>query len=509
MLKRQTVLISNINPNNMILKRILIVAIVLLAGISNSNAQVNACSALAPALVFSGGVSCVTGTTVGATNDFSNGYYCTSNPNGSGVVNRDVWYKFTTPATLSGCWTFNLQRGTAQGDMMLRIYKNCSTSVGSALVCSSNEYADLTSNQFMSSDWTVSTTYYIQITARSTTANAGTFNLCVTQSSPQASNDACVAPMQITAIPQQTGNNTAGCNYTYDPAADMNVTPAQLCASTFENIAWYSFTAQTAGTVVINFENIQCNGAGNAFQLGVFQGNSCGSWTHLGCAAAAGGTVNLSINNVAAGQKFFMALDGNAGSNCHFRLSGSNVLPLPIKLLNFSAKYKSNYVNLEWSTATETNNDFFTVERSEDGINFEAIGTRKGAGNSNTTKLYELSDAKLFSGTRYYRLKQTDYDGMFTYSSVVAVKAKQKIEQILVAPNPVTGACSFSFDALGKGIAQISILNVSGQLKIKKHFLITQGKNDVVMFLDELDPGLYFISLNSEEISIKTQFIKQ
>ena len=489
-------------------RHIIFAVILLIAGISKSNAQVNACSALAPSLVFSGGVSCVTGTTVGATNDFSTGSYCTSNPSGGGVVNRDVWYKFVTPAALGGCWTFNLQRGTAQGDMMLRIFKNCSTSVGSAFVCSSNEYADLSSTQFTASDWTASTTYYIQITVRSTTANAGTFNLCVTQSAPQAANDACASPMQITAIPQQTGNNTAGCNYTYNPAADMNVTPAQLCASTLENIAWYSFTAQSAGTVVITFENIQCNGAGNAFQLGVFQGNSCGNWTYLGCAAAGGGTVNLNITNVAAGQKFFMALDGNAGSNCHFRLSGSNVLPLPIKLLSFSAKNKSNYVNLEWSTATETNNDFFTVERSEDGVNFEAIGTRKGAGNSNTIKFYELSDAKLFSGTRYYRLKQTDYDGMYTYSSVVAVKAKQRIEQILVAPNPVTGACSFSFDAVDKDIAKISIMNVSGQVKISRNFLITQGKNEVVLFLDELGPGLYFIFLNSEEIAIKTQFIK-
>ncbi|MBI2268820.1 MAG: hypothetical protein HYU69_00520 [Bacteroidetes bacterium] len=89
----------------------------------------------------------------------------------------------------------------------------------------------------------------------------------------------------------------------------------------------------------------------------------------------------------------------------------SQVNWLPIELLGFTAVSEKSFVKLNWSTATETNNDYFTVERSGNGSNYDLVQTIKGAGN-NTTKLeYELIDSKPLKGINYYRLKQTDYDG--------------------------------------------------------------------------------------------------
>ncbi|MFP4288832.1 MAG: hypothetical protein ACLFQS_06215 [Bacteroidales bacterium] len=96
--------------------------------------------------------------------------------------------------------------------------------------------------------------------------------------------------------------------------------------------------------------------------------------------------------------------------------------PLPIELLYFKAKAVSGQVYLEWGTATEINNDYFTIERSMDGINWEVITFETGAGNSNHTRHYSFTDQFPVDGISYYRLKQTDYDGKFEYFQPAAVE---------------------------------------------------------------------------------------
>ncbi len=112
---------------------------------------------------------------------------------------------------------------------------------------------------------------------------------------------------------------------------------------------------------------------------------------------------------------------------------------LPIELLSFNATFDNNHVVLDWSTASEINNDYFTIERSTDGVNFEILNIVNGAGNSNDILNYETIDNNPLEGTSYYRLKQTDYDGKFEYSSLVSVKNQKKAisQDMNVYPNPV------------------------------------------------------------------------
>lgn len=107
-------------------------------------------------------------------------------------------------------------------------------------------------------------------------------------------------------------------------------------------------------------------------------------------------------------------------------LDGSdiNLLPIdpfPIDLINFDAKTNTNGIQLHWSTATEINNDYFTLERSIDGNNWEILAYVEGAGNSNQQLNYEYTDEYPYHGISYYRLKQTDFDGKFEYFTPVAV----------------------------------------------------------------------------------------
>lgn len=141
------------------------------------------------------------------------------------------------------------------------------------------------------------------------------------------------------------------------------------------------------------------------------------------------------------------------GDQVRFALDASNIItnfyytigtldptasPLPIELLSFSGNCDANITHLKWSTATESNNDFFTIERSSDGINYIVLGTVDGAGNSLHTLNYSYFDQTPLEGTNYYRLKQTDFDGQFEYSEIIAVKCDNEILQINIYPNPVT-----------------------------------------------------------------------
>lgn len=109
---------------------------------------------------------------------------------------------------------------------------------------------------------------------------------------------------------------------------------------------------------------------------------------------------------------------------------------LPMELISFTAKAVGSEVLLEWSTATEQNNDHFTIERSQDGESFEEVVRVEGAGNSASTRSYEAIDRHPHVGESYYRLKQTDTDGAYTYSDMVPVNVEAPAD-LVVYPNPI------------------------------------------------------------------------
>jgi Secretion system C-terminal sorting domain len=97
-------------------------------------------------------------------------------------------------------------------------------------------------------------------------------------------------------------------------------------------------------------------------------------------------------------------------------------------------------VELNWKTSSETENDFFTVEKSAGGEKFSAIGTVKGAGTSTEAHQYQLTDTKPYEGVSYYRLKQTDFDGKFTYSKVISIDYRTDgLLAAFIYPNPTAG----------------------------------------------------------------------
>lgn len=120
-----------------------------------------------------------------------------------------------------------------------------------------------------------------------------------------------------------------------------------------------------------------------------------------------------------------------------FAVAKNDVGPLPVELLYFQADShaEDDLVELTWATATETNNDFFTIERSGNTIQSEIIGSVNGAGNSSEIISYRFTDHEPLPGLNYYRLKQTDYDGSFEYTSWQAVQVSTSREDALQITN--------------------------------------------------------------------------
>ncbi|MFZ1686875.1 MAG: hypothetical protein WAU70_05625 [Flavobacteriales bacterium] len=174
-------------------------------------------------------------------------------------------------------------------------------------------------------------------------------------------------------------------------------------------------------------------------------------------------------------------MSATGGVGAYYFLDDVSVVPavvLPIELIDFNAECENDAVLLNWSTATETENDHFTVERSADGDIWEAIGTVSGAGNSQQVVEYIFRDPGSTSSVGYYRLGQTEFDGSLTYSHVVARPScvdKEMVRQVLIdASGRTCGAWPTARGVLSTGIYLVRTEFSDGSSTTKKVYVIPQ-----------------------------------
>ncbi len=174
---------------------------------------------------------------------------------------------------------------------------------------------------------------------------------------------------------------------------------------------------------------------------------------------------------------------------------------LPIELLSFDAHVNEAEVDLKWVTSTEVNNDFFTIERTTNTKDWEEVVIINGAGNSSQQIEYFETDYSPISGTSYYRLKQTDFDGNYTYSSIVPVSIENdKNNGLNIFPNPVEvgGLVSLDFEDYEEEILVV-LRDVTGKEFYSKLFLnIEKGKLIGIPIEDIIPSGIYLITATSE-----------
>lgn len=202
------------------------------------------------------------------------------------------------------------------------------------------------------------------------------------------------------------------------------------------------------------------------------------------------------------GQSAITASDpGNVTSNVDhvfgpvtFGSQSNKVNPLPIVLLSYTATYANGKVDIAWSTASETNNDYFSIERTSDLNNITVVGIVAGAGNSNTTLYYSYTDNDPGVGMVYYRIRQTDYDGKTSASPWMTVKIPLTSNITFITDNS-SGNLTINFNNDNSGY-DINIYDLAGNI-VAKSSKSENGNNSVVVSLSGKSKGIYIVRVSS------------
>ena len=294
-----------------------------------------------------------------------------------------------------------------------------------------------------------------------------------------------------------------------DPCA-----PAPACATeTTGSDVWFSFFAQsTTATIAVN--------PSSSFNVAIqaFSGTACPGLIQIGCVNAGGNNVSetLSIPGLTAGTRYYFRIFGSSNgvanrtgtyTFCGSAGLGSSVLP--VEIINFNAVEQNSKVILNWTTASESNNLYFEIEKSTNGIQYKPIGKVEGIGTTSQTNHYNFTDIGPFTETNYYRLKQVDVDSRAKYSAVLTFKLNNKLKKsINISSNPVTDLINIrvSSDAATNGI--IRIVNDLGQTIYQQSQRLVKGENlFTINGLQNLSRGIYSAKVVIDGDIFSTRFI--
>lgn len=215
--------------------------------------------------------------------------------------------------------------------------------------------------------------------------------------------------------------------------------------------------------------------------------NAITTWTDIGA------TLNT-INNT-------LTKSNLSNTQSEFIISNPSI-PLPVDLLFFDANVIEKTVHLSWVTATEINNDYFTIERSTDAQYWEEILTVNGAGNSNQLINYLEVDYQPYEGISYYRLKQTDFDGSYKYFDIVPVKmVNPDSVDIAVYPNPVEHLQTVTVEHSFNNNQEVLVVlrDIQGKEFYSKVHLSSSNNKLIGIPIDyQIPSGVYFVIATSE-----------
>ncbi len=239
--------------------------------------------------------------------------------------------------------------------------------------------------------------------------------------------------------------------------------------------------------------NNGCSGVGDLSSLSIARwDNTSRTWTNNPSTAVGIPNGTITTNSAITTFSPFALATSNDGND------------LPIELINFEANTtQENDVLLTWQTASEINNDFFTIEKSANGIDFEFVAEVKGAGNSASILNYSTTDFSPFAGESFYRLKQTDFDGAYEYSEVIKVQIDNDNE-ITIYPNPV--------NKNDKIINILSDEHIIDELKIIDNlgrviYNQTINSNQIGIDVSTYDSGVYFVQITQGSVMITKRIV--
>ncbi len=271
-----------------------------------------------------------------------------------------------------------------------------------------------------------------------------------------------------------------------------------------------NFTLNNSGSLVItgdlitkNGANVTINGGGN---MKVFGDASFAQNAIL----KVNGTLNVAgAITFGANPSFFGTGAVVTGSGCGSwtGVGTCSMGSLPVKLVSFKAKNYNGVVKISWQTASEENNDFFTVSRTTDGENYTSVATIPGAGTTGKLSSYEFEDVSPLEGKSYYMLTQTDFDGKTESFSTVEVEVEASPVGFSIYPNPLVGnVLNVSISNPEEG--SVEIRDMRGNPIIAK--VVHNGDSNFKLNLsNNLQAGVYYIHYKTATTVKVERFVKQ
>ena len=180
---------------------------------------------------------------------------------------------------------------------------------------------------------------------------------------------------------------------------------------------------------------------------------------------------------------------------------------LPIELMEFYVTPEEGNALLNWTTASEARNDYFLVERTSNGVDFETIGTVKGAGTSTSINSYSFLDTNPLQGVSYYRLTQVDFDGAST-SSWLVVFSKDELQEYSLSPNPTSGVFTVTTTLSHEQELEIEIRDLMGRVIESEIILDANGAILKTYSIENYPSGLYSVIIRTDNNTKSLKLVK-
>jgi len=205
-------------------------------------------------------------------------------------------------------------------------------------------------------------------------------------------------------------------------------------------------------------------------------------------------------------------LQGTISSFSTFYFGSNSLITLPVNLLTFSGSLQTdNTALLKWETANETNTSEFILERSLDGHNFQQIGTVAAIGNSGINNKYSFIDdnaSRQSSSVVYYQLKMVDNDGSYTFSDIVTITLPLITSKVSLFPNPAARQVNVTITTAIDGKVKWQLIDNAGRILNHSSIAAKKGNNNIVINLNRLSTGTYFLIVSGADIDQKVKLEK-
>ncbi|MES2513962.1 MAG: T9SS type A sorting domain-containing protein [Bacteroidota bacterium] len=439
-----------------------------------------------------------------------------------GGTSTDVW--FSVPVPTSGNFFLQTKGLSASQNYAMAVYSSSVCSSASVLGCSNANPSGVTGGAVSGMEMptlyvsgaTPSSTVYVRIWNE--TGTPGTFSICANDMGPCGNlptNDFCSNPIAINtggATGDIAYNNTVPI-YTTDLPGNLVVTANQGCLVPALN-SWYSFIA-TAGNLSIPFSvgaapcastisatvyNVSTTVNGCCKDFTKINTNTCTPTSNTG--SGPGGTFTLTVPSASLvpGQVYYLMVNtGATNPACSFSITGWSVAgTLPVEFVNFKGTNEGKHNLLEWVTAAEKNIMSYTLQHSPDATDFTTVVTHNAKNMPGEAK-YTVYDEDPFENVTYYRVKQTDMNGVEKYTNTISVSLRNLYDNIYnIHPNPTTNNLNFEFYSKSQGSINVELTGCTGNVVLNMRSALDEGKNLVTLPMSELDNGVYILKVVSE-----------